>query len=98
MVALFQRYDFTALHPAERCSSSGYRLTGLGIDLYLLPKENYAMHTSLLQEEDDEVRVTWFNPFTVAYVAQEPTTPQPWCEFRSPWPGQLSVLILDAAS
>ena len=92
---LFNRYDFTMLAPASGSSSSGYRLAGPDLNLYLVPRENYAMHTTVLHEETGNVRVTWFNPFTGEYLPQGDIVLQAWHEFKSPWSGQMTVLIIE---
>ena len=101
---LFTKYDFAALSPVRR-SSSGLCLTnGDDLYLYLVPKENYAIHVALPELADNTtsggktVRATWFDPFTGTSQVQDEGPMQHWREFRSPWAGQMAVLILEVVS
>lgn len=92
---LFAKYNFATLSPVRR-SSSGLCLTN-GDDLYLIlvPKENYAIHVTLPELAGQTVRATWFDPFTGVYLPQDEGPTQHWREFKSPWAGQMAVVILE---
>ncbi|TFG68090.1 MAG: DUF4038 domain-containing protein, partial [Anaerolineales bacterium] len=96
MAALFDRYDFSLLSPQQTRHTSGLELTN-GSDTYLfvVPKENYAIHLGLPDTLGDTAMVTWFNPCTAEYIVVGLTESQPWHEFISPWKGQMAVLILE---
>lgn len=96
MVELFERYDFNRFSPMQTRHSSGLELTN-GTDTYLfvIPKENYAIHLGLPDTLGDKVMVTWFDPYTGEYIVAGLVDAQPWHEFISPWEGQMAVLILE---
>jgi hypothetical protein len=96
LVDFFKRYDYSQLVPQQTQHSSGLELTN-GSDTYLfvIPKENYAIHLGLPDSLGKQAMVTWFNPYTGEYVVVGITESQPWHEFISPWVGQMAVLILE---
>jgi hypothetical protein len=96
MAGLFDRYDYTRLAPHPGHSSSGYCLAeGERLFLYLVPRENDALHVTLTDHVGQPARVTWFDPHTGAYVEQGEVQLRHWHTLRPPWPGQIAVLILE---
>ncbi|MDF1513192.1 MAG: DUF5060 domain-containing protein [Anaerolineae bacterium] len=95
-VELFSRYDFSQMTPLETRHSSGLELSnGTDTYLFLIPKENYAIHLALPATLGEQVMVTWFNPFTGEYVVSGLEQARTWHECISPWVGQMAVLILE---
>ena len=98
LMDLFTKYEFATLSPVQR-SSSGHCLTnGRDLFMYLIPKENYAIHVTLPELAGKTMRATWFDPFTGTYLAQDESSTRHWREFKSPWAGQMVVLILEVVS
>ncbi len=96
MAGLFARYDFSQLFPLQTGHSSGLVLTnGSDTTLFVIPKENYAIHLSMADSLEGRAKVTWFNPYTGEYVVVGIVEAQPWHEFISPWVGQMAVLIIE---
>jgi len=96
LVDLFKRYNFGQLTPQQTRHSSGLELTnGSDTFLFVIPKDNYAIHLGLPESLGDKAMVTWFNPYTGEYLIAGLTDAQPRHEFISPWVGQMAVLILE---
>jgi len=95
LVNLFQKYPLADLQPTQDFSSSGYCLSnGKNRFLFLLPALNYATHVILPESAPKKMSVNWFNPLTGEFRPEGPTEVRGWHEFKSPWPGQIAVLIL----
>jgi len=95
---LFERYDFADLEPSESYSSSGYALSdGSDRVLLYLPKENHAAHLTIPKEMMTRARLSWFDPLTGSWQEAGETDLRSWHEVISPWPGQMSVLVVQKA-
>ncbi|MBN2413451.1 DUF4038 domain-containing protein [candidate division KSB1 bacterium] len=96
LVDLFNKYDFNRLKPCAGYSSSGYCLsTSRDLFLYLVPNDNFATHIILPEEAVSLFNVIWFNPLTGEFMEKGRTGITGWQEFKSPWPAQTAILILD---
>ncbi len=93
---LFNRYNFAQLEPTPGRSSSGLCLSdNHDLFLYYIPAENYAIHVTLPSQVDSPMNATWFRPLTGEFVEQGVSEIRNWHEFKSPWQGEMAVLVLE---
>ena len=93
---LFDQYDYTALKPTQEYASSGLCLTDNdSILLFLIRRDNYAIHVHLPDQFPEEMNVTWFNPLTGEFLKKGRQKVAGWQEFRSPWEGQFAIVVLE---
>jgi hypothetical protein len=109
LAGLFERYDFATLRPShpkpttnnrvgdDNFSTNGHALfDDSGLYLVWISGDAESTHAILPEPRRRMIEVTWFHPFTGEYRPTEAISWTGWDEFRSPWPGSASVLILRA--
>ena len=94
---LFDKYDFSTLKPVPGRQSSGLCLSDeQNVYIYYLPANNYATHISPPKHVKGSMKITWFNPLTGVFKDGGSEELGNWHEFKSPWLGQIAVLVLEA--
>jgi hypothetical protein len=108
LAGLFSRFKYNEFKPSipklttnskggnDNLATNGFALyNGRGSYLMLVPKESERVAAVLPKPESGKLYVTWFNPFTGEYNAQQKITWTGWNELLSPWQYEMSVLILE---
>ena len=63
--------------------------------MFYLPADSYATHVHFEVPESKKVRETWFNTISGEYQENGIQSFHNWKEYRKPWEGIPSVIILE---